>query len=73
MTNMNDIIAYENGKMDEQEAIEFFQKMINNGVVWTLQGTYGRTARMLIENNYCLTASEYAEGERVANEAKGAI
>ncbi len=67
------IFAYENGEMDEQEAIEFFQGLINTGTAWELQGAYGRTARMLILNGMCLTASEYAEGERVANEATGEV
>ena len=69
MPNVNDIIDYENGEMDEARAIEFFQGMINSGVVWQLQGSYGRTAQMLIDNDICLTASEYAAGQQVAEEA----
>lgn len=69
MPNVNDIISYENGEMTEDEAIEFFQGMINSGVVWQLQGAYGRTANHLIANNICLSASEFIEGEKVAAEA----
>lgn len=68
MPNVNDIIAYENGEMDEAEAIEFFQGMIVSGVVWQLQGSYGRTAKMLIDNDICLTASEFIESQKVAEE-----
>lgn len=43
------IIAYESGEMDEQEAIQFFQEILDSGMVWQLQGSYQRTARHLIE------------------------
>ena len=38
------IIAYETGELDEEEVINLFQELINNGMAWTLQGSYGRTA-----------------------------
>lgn len=72
MPNVNDIIAFENGEMDEEQTFEFFQGMINSGVVWELQGAYGRTAKALIENGACLTASEFAAGQQVAEEGSHA-
>jgi hypothetical protein len=42
--------------MEENEIIEFFQELINNGMAWTLQGHYGRTAQALIEQGYCTNA-----------------
>ncbi len=68
MPNVSDMIAFEYGEMDEMRVIEFFQGMINSGVVWVLQGSYGRTAMSLIENDYCLTASEFAAGQQSAEE-----
>lgn len=53
MPNIDDIIAYENGEMDDDQKVEFFQKMIDSGVVWQLQGSYGRTAAYLIDAGYC--------------------
>ncbi len=47
------IIAYETGMMDENEAIKFFQYLLDSGQAWTLQGHYGRTAEMLIEAGIC--------------------
>lgn len=50
---VDDIIDYESGEMSEGDMINMFQKLINNGMAWTLQGHYGRTATMLIDAGYC--------------------
>jgi hypothetical protein len=46
---VNDIIAYENGEMDEEEVISLFQELVDTGMVWVLQGHYGRTAQALLD------------------------
>lgn len=46
---VNEIIKWENGEMTEKEEIKFFQKLINSGQVWHLQGMYGRRASELLE------------------------
>lgn len=46
---VHEVIRYENGEMSEAEIIEFFQSLVDTGMVWELQGHYGRTARALIE------------------------
>jgi len=38
---------------EEHEILEAWQYLIDTGVVWTLQGFYGRTARSLIEQGDC--------------------
>jgi hypothetical protein len=38
---------------EEFEIIEAWQYLIDTGVVWSLQGWYGRTARDLIETGMC--------------------
>jgi|3_EtaG_2_1085321.scaffolds.fasta_scaffold24207_1 precorrin isomerase len=43
------IIAYENGELSQEETIQLFQEMVDTGIVWKLQGHYGRTAEALIE------------------------
>ena len=48
-----DIIAFESGEMDEEQTINFFQNLINTGLAWQLQGSYGRTAAALIEAGHC--------------------
>lgn len=38
---------------DRENIIEAFQLLISSGVVWTLQGCYGRAAKSLIESGDC--------------------
>ena len=47
------VIDYEDGQLDEDETIYFFQELINSGMAWSLQGSYGRTATRLIEEGLC--------------------
>lgn len=46
---LSDIIAYEEGVLDEEGTLRFFQKLVDTGLAWTLQGHYGRTAQDLID------------------------
>ncbi len=68
MPNITDIIDFENGEMDTEAVAEFFQGMINSGVVWQLQGFYGRTAVALIEAGECMTADDYGTAEAIREE-----
>lgn len=49
MDVVGQIIAYESGELEREEVIELFQELVNSGLVWRLQGAYGRTAKALIE------------------------
>jgi len=44
-----DIIGYEQGELNEQQEKELFAQLIKNGMAWTLQGHYGRTAMAYID------------------------
>ena len=54
MPNVDDIIRFENGEMNEEEVIDFIQGMIDSGVVWRLQGSYGRLAQFYIDQGLCV-------------------
>jgi hypothetical protein len=47
------IMRWEGEEMDEDEVIEGFQHLIDEGLVWQLQGMYGRMAKRLIDAGYC--------------------
>lgn len=49
MPDFDDIISWENGNMSEDREAVFFQKLVDSGMAWTLQGMYGRRAKQLIE------------------------
>tara|TARA_Y100000296_G_scaffold81055_1_gene107451 strand:+ start:730 stop:900 length:171 start_codon:yes stop_codon:yes gene_type:complete len=45
---ISSIIEYENGNLTNEQTIEFFQELVDSGLVWDLQGAYGRMAEYLI-------------------------
>lgn len=47
--NVGALIDYESGLLSEAQSIELFSYLIKSGLAWKLQGSYGRTAKALIE------------------------
>ena len=43
------IIAFESGTLDDEATLELFQYLVNTGMAWTLQGSYGRMAQDLLD------------------------
>lgn len=56
MDQVSQIMAYESGELDEEATIELFQHLIDTGLAWQLQGSYGRAAARLIEDGVCTRA-----------------
>lgn len=61
MTDIDAIIAYENGELPEDETIALFQRLVDSGRAWSLQGHYGRTAAALIDAGYVSVRSSVRE------------
>ena len=49
----DDVIKYEAGEMTREEEVSFFQKLIDTGMAWKLQGHYGRNAERLRREALC--------------------
>ena len=47
------LLRFEEGELDNDEIIELFQMLIDDGLAWKLQGSYGRIARDLILAGEC--------------------
>ena len=58
MDSLDAVMLIESGDATDEQMVEAFQSLIDSGVVWKLQGFYGRTARGLIEAGYCTPAKE---------------
>ena len=42
--NLAHMIAWEDGELDEEETQALFERLVENGLIWQLQGAYGREA-----------------------------
>jgi hypothetical protein len=44
------IIDYENGNLTHIGVLSLFQELVNTGMAWELQGSFGRTAMDLLKS-----------------------
>lgn len=49
MNLLDAMMAWESGELDGDETVALFQTLVDNGMAWSLQGSYGRAAAHLIE------------------------
>jgi len=47
--NVDRLIDYETGRLTDEEIVDLFQELVDTGLAWELQGSYGRTAKALID------------------------
>lgn len=47
--SLDAIMRFEDAELNEDETLVLFQHLVNTGLAWTLQGSYGREALRLIE------------------------
>jgi len=46
---LDGIMAFEQGELSAEETVALFQELVNSGMAWKLQGSYGRLANDLIQ------------------------
>ena len=56
------IMMYESGELNDEDTLHFFSHLIQNGMAWSLQGHYGRTARALIDDEWIDKVGKQPEG-----------
>lgn len=55
------IMEFEDGTLDDQGILELFSHLVKSGQAWSLQGSYGRAARNLIEGGYLTPEGDLTE------------
>lgn len=46
---LGDTLRYEAGELSHDETCAFFQALVDSGLAWKLQGSYGRAAKSMID------------------------
>lgn len=48
------IIDFEEGNINDEGVIALFQYLLDSGLAWQLQGSYGRLTKQLLDNGYLI-------------------
>ena len=60
MDIIGDVLAFECGELDEDATVILFQRLVDNGAAWKLQGSYGRMAQAMIDAGLIYDSKEVA-------------
>lgn len=63
--NIDKMMAYESGELNDAETINFFAELVKSKMAWSLQGHYGRVASAMIDAGFISPEGEVTE---LANE-----
>lgn len=63
--NIDTLMAYESGELNDAETINFFADLVKTKMAWSLQGSYGRMASAMIDAGFISPDGEVTE---LANE-----
>jgi hypothetical protein len=55
---IDEIMAFEDQQLDNDQIVDLFVRLINSGMIYHLQGFYGRTANSLISGGH-IVKDEY--------------
>lgn len=58
MDMLDRLMAYERDELPHDEVLTLFQELLTTGMVWQLQGSYGRMAQHLIDMGYIITGDD---------------
>lgn len=53
-SDIDAMIAWEQGELSDDDTIMLFQRLIDSGLAWQLQGCYGRQAMRMLEAGVCM-------------------
>lgn len=65
---VNRIMDYEEGKLDTEGVIALFQELVDTGLAWQLQGSYGRVAAALLEQGFITKGAKNVDDQAKARE-----
>ncbi len=65
--NIDTMMAYESGELNDAETLQLFADLIKSGEVWWMQGHYGRTATALLDGGYITADGEVTEKYKEIN------
>ena len=59
--NIDKMMAYESGELNDAETINFFADLVKSKMAWSLQGHYGRMASAMIDAGFISPEGEVTE------------